>query len=616
ITNPSGQWINISPNMDSSLALRGNGDQPLIFTATNPHELLAGFQYLMATTDGGMHWRKLSPDLGVPTPAPGAQPSAPANAPAGAGGRGAQLGTITAISTSGLAAGVIWVGTTNGLLHVTRNHGLTWQDVSIPGARGAVGSLDASHFDAGGAYVALRVPGEYTPSFYRTHDYGKTWTKIVTGMAVDQPSGSYAHVIRGDTRKAGLLFAGTESSMYVSFDDGDHWQSLMLNLPNTSYRDIVVKDNDLVVATYGRSIWILDDISPLREMTPELAGLAAHLFKPGDAIRVRRDVNGDTPLQAETPHAENPPLGAVIYYSLTAAPHGDITLDILDAGGTVVRHLSSAPIPPLSDPPAPVAPWWLEEPKPLPTAVGLNRVNWNIRYDNPPAFNHNYAQVMGAVPHETPYTPEGPIALPGVYTARLTVDGKSYTQTFTVRNDPRSPATAADLAAQHDLQMKLYAGAKSSWDGWHQAQAVRDEVAKVVAANPPADVTAAAAQLDSLVAQVQGDPAPLPNFGRHTGPPTFAALNGTEPGESIPLESMNGQLRTTDYGDMAPSAPMLAAWRMACTDLRSAITAWQGINTKELRAFNALLAKHDLAPIAAAPGLALPVCVPAPAPRR
>jgi len=263
-----------------------------------------------------------------------------------------------------------------------------------------------------------------------------------------------------------------------------------------------------------------------------------------------------------------------------------------------------------------VAPWWLEVPQPLPTAVGLNRVNWNIRYDNPPAFNHNYAQVMGAVPHETPYTPEGPIALPGVYTARLTVDGEAYSQTFTVRNDPRSPATAADLLAQHNLQMKLYGGAKTSWDGWHQAQAVRDAVAQVVMGNPPAEVKAAAARLDSLIAQVQGDPTPLPNFGRHAGPPTFAALNGTEPGESIPLVSMNGQLRTTDYGDMAPSAAMLAAWRMACTDLRSAVATWASINAKDLVAFNALLAKSNLKPVAAAPALAAPVCVTAPTARR
>ncbi len=608
ITRPSWQWINVAPNVDSSLDLRANGDQPLVFDATDPHELLAGYQYLMATTDGGMRWRKLSPDLtatrGVSAPPPAY------------GGR-VFLPTITAISTSPVARGVIWVVTSNGLVRLTRNGGATWANVSIPGVRGFISSVDASPLDAATAYVALRVNGEFGPYFYRTHDWGRTWTKITDGMATDQPGGSFAHVIRADTRKAGLLFAGTESSMYVSFDDGDHWQSLMLNLPTTSYRDIVVKDADLVVATYGRGIWILDDISPLRQMRAELADAPAHLFRPADAIRVRRDVNGDTPLQAETPHAENPPDGAVIYYALGAKPAGDITLDILDASGAVIRHLSSAPIPPLPDAPAPVATWWLATPRPLPTAVGLNRVAWNFRYDHPPAFHHNYAQVMSAVPRETPYTPEGPLALPGTYTARLTVDGHAYTRTFAVRNDPRSPATLADLGAQHALQMKLYAGARESWDGWHQVQAARDAVARVVAADPPAEVAAAAARLDAAMARVQGDTALLNYYVEPSGPPTFAALNGTEAGESVPLISMNGQLRTTDYGDQAPTAGMLHAWTLACEGLAAVVRDWRRIDGPDLAGFDALLARHGIAAIpAAAPGLAAPDCAGSRATRR
>ncbi|HXY68356.1 MAG TPA: hypothetical protein VEH62_02840 [Gemmatimonadales bacterium] len=599
ITYPSGQWINVAPNIDASLGLRANGDQPLAFNATNKHELLAGYQVLMATTDGGAHWRKLSPDLAAPTGAP---------PPEGAR-QSVQGPSISAISSSPVRAGVIWVGTTSGKVQVTRDHGTSWRDVSIPGTGGLVSSVDASPLDPAAAYVAIRVRNEFGPSFYRTHDYGATWTKIVAGMATDEPGGSFARVIRADTKKAGLLFAGTESTMYVSFDDGDHWQSLMLNLPVTSYRDAVVKDNDLVVATYGRGIWILDDLSPLRQMTPAVAAAPAYLFTPGDAVRVRRDVNGDTPLQAEVPHADNPPLGAVIYYALGAAPAGELTLDILDASGAVVRHFSSAPIPPLSDPPAPVADWWLEVPQPLPTRVGLNRVSWNIRYDNPPAFNHNYAQVMGAVPHATPYTPEGPLALPGTYTARLTADGRTYTETFTVRNDPRSPATAADLRSQHALQMKLYAGARESWDGWHQVATVRAAVGQAVRSGAPAEVAAAAARFDSVLARLAGDPAPLPYYVVRTGPPTFAGLNGTEAGETVPLLSMNGQLRTTDYGDLAPTESMRRAWAAGCADLRTAVEAWRTINATDLAAFNAVLTRNGLAPIAAAaPALAPPAC--------
>ena len=191
------------------------------------------------------------------------------------------------------------------------------------------------------------------------------------------------------------------------------------------------------------------------------------------------------------------------------------------------------------------------------TAVGLNRVNWNIRYDNPPAFNHNYAQVMGAVPFGTPYTPEGPLALPGTYTVRLSVDGNVQTQTVTVRNDPRSPATLADLREMHVLQMHLYQGARTSWDGWHQVQAVRDVVGAIRRANPPAEVAAAAGPLDSVLARVQGNTTIIPaNARRAVAAPNFATENGTEPGESVVLLSMNGQLRTTDYGDIAPTEAM------------------------------------------------------------
>jgi photosystem II stability/assembly factor-like uncharacterized protein len=468
ITYPSGQWINVSPNVDTSETLREVGNQPILWSPANPHELLVGFQYLMATTDGAMHWHKLSPDLGYPkgeTPPPSAPPTAGARGGRGGGPGG---GSIESVSPSSNAAGVIWVGTNNGLIKLTKDHGTTWTDVTIPNlpnpTRADISAIDASHTDSAAAYVAIdyHTTGDYKPYFYRTHDYGKTWTEIINGLPADQPSGSFARVIRADTKKAGLIFAGTESSVYVSFNDGDDWQSLMLNLPNTSYRDMTIHDNDLVVGTYGRGFWILDDYSPLRQITPAVALEAAHLFKPGDAVRVRRNVNGDTPFPPEVPHAANPPLGAIIYYYLGTRPSGDITLDIMDAAGKVVRHMSSAPIPPLPDAPPPVPNFWLEKPKPMPTEVGTNRINWNIRYDNPPAFTHNFAQVMGAMTEDTPYSPEGPLALPGVYTLKLTVNGKSYTQTLTVKNDPRSPATAADLRAQHELQMNLYNYAKEA----------------------------------------------------------------------------------------------------------------------------------------------------------
>jgi photosystem II stability/assembly factor-like uncharacterized protein len=618
ITYPSGQWMNISPNVDTALNLRWNNENPLVFNATNPHELFAGFQYVMSTIDGGAHWRRISPDLGIAKASGASVPGR--GAAGGRGGAAAAGGTINAIASSPVTPGLLWVGTSNGLIQLTRDHGATWQDVSIPDVRGSISSLDASHLDAATTYVALRAAGETTPSFYRTHDYGKTWTKIVNGMRTDQISGSYAHVIRADPRKAGLLYAGTESSMYVSFDDGDNWQSLMLNLPNTSYRDIVVKDNDLIVATYGRSIWILDDISPLRQITPQIAAESAHLFKPGDAIRVRREMNEDTPFPPEVPHGLNPPVGAIIYYYLGTRPANDITLQILDAAGNVVRHYSSAPIPADTNPPPQVPPYWLKVPEPMPTATGTNRINWDLRYDDPPAFSHSMDPyyTLNAVPGETVYHQEGPLALPGAYTVKLTVDGKTYTQTVTVRNDPRSPATLADLRAQHDLQMRLYNGAREAWDGWLQVDAMRKAVADLVRGNPPAEAASAAATFDSALARVGGVPGIVDNtrgdaFGGRLVP-NFAAINGREGGEGV-LFSMNGQLRTNDFGDMAPNEPMRRGWVNVCTDLWSAVTAWKAINENDLVAFNTVLARNNLRPIAAAaPTLPVPMCAAAPRP--
>ena len=333
ITYPSGQEINVAPNVDTSLALRRSGNQLLEWSATNPHELLAGYQCLMSTIDGGVHWKRLSPDLG----------NRKGETPPPTGG-----GTITGFSTSSVAPGVIWAGTSNGLIKLTKDHGVAWEDVTMANPLPAgtqVSTIDASHQDPATAYVSMdaHAIGDMTPYIYRTHDYGKTWTQISNGLATNQPHGSFVRVVRTDTKRSGLLFAGTESSVYVSLDDGDNWQSLMLNLPTTAFRDMVIKDNDLVVGTYGRSVWILDDFSPLRQITAAVAAEPAHLFKPADAYRVRRNINAGTPFPPEIPHGDNPPLGAIIYYHLGSKPTGYITLDISDKAGRVVRHMSSAP---------------------------------------------------------------------------------------------------------------------------------------------------------------------------------------------------------------------------------------------------------------------------------
>ena len=605
ISYPTEQWINVSPAVDPSRRLRTAFSQPIMFAPWNQHMLVAGFQSVWSTTDGGGHWTAMSPDLGV---RPGAPPAAPTaggtNAPPG--------GAIESMSGSTVAAGTLWIGTNNGLIKVTRDGGKTWQDASIPdipnAARAEVLTVDASHFEASTAYAVIDLHriGDYTPYVYRTHDYGKTWTRIVDGLATNQPSGSFARVIRNDTKKKGLLFAGTESGMYVSFDDGDHWQSLMQNLPTTSYRDIAIKDNDLVVATYGRGFWAIDDYSMLRQVSSTIASETSHLFKPGDAMRVRRNVGADTPFPPEFPHALNPIEGVALDYWLASTPSREITLDVLDSSGALVRHLSSAPIAPVTEAARPPHPnFWVATPTPLQTRAGTNRAHWDLRYDAPPAFSHSFE--INANPGLTPASPEGPLAIAGVYTIKLTADGRSSTQTVAVRNDPHAPASPAAMSAQHALQMKIYAGIKTAYTGHTLAVALQTALRAVPAGaqSEPGDASARAAALAAQLDTIVGLDAGRGRGGGggrgrgQTPPPNFRAING----------ALVGQLNAQDNGDMAPTTSALAAFSTTCKELRTVVTAWERLSGAELTAVNALLKSRGRPAIAnSAESLRPPLC--------
>lgn len=453
ISYPSEQWINVSPAADPAASLRTTSSQPILFAPWNRRQLMAGFQSVMSTTDGGAHWTAMSGDLtGAPAPVPGARPAA-----------------IESMSASTIGSGMLWVGTSNGRIAVTRNGGRSWDDVSVPGIPNAVRAevtVEASHHDAGTAYAvySLQRAGDYAPHVFRTRDFGRTWTPIVTGLPVNEANGSFARVVREDPVKTGLLFAGTESGMYVSFDAGDHWQTLMQNLPTTSYRDIAIKGNDLVVATYGRGFWVLDDYSLLRQLTPAVASEPAHLFAPGEAVRTRRNVNADTPFPPEVPHALNPLEGVIIDYWLAEAPRSPIAIDVLDASGAVVRHMTSAPAIAVVEAARPPHPnFWVAPPEVLPAAVGGNRTHWDLRSDAPPAFRHSFE--INANPGLTPPSPEGVLALPGIYTVRLTVDGRSWSRRAVVTPDPRSPASIAALRAQHALMANIAEAIRVTYAG-------------------------------------------------------------------------------------------------------------------------------------------------------
>jgi photosystem II stability/assembly factor-like uncharacterized protein len=593
VSYPSEQWISVSPALNAELHLRTAFSQPMQFAPWNQHELLAGFQFMMATTDGGVHWKKISPDLTWPkgmTPIPDTAVVPPGSFPRGA---------IETISASSVGHGTIWAGTNNGLIKVTKDDGRTWDDVTIPNlpypARAFISIIDASHTDAGGAYVAVDESrsGDYAPYFYRTHDFGKTWTRISNGLPANEPSASFARVIRADLQKAGLLVAGTESGMYVSFDDGDNWQSLQLNLPNTSYRDIAFAGNDLVVGTYGRGIYVLDDYAVLRQMTPATAAEPVHLFKPDATARVRRNTNFDTPFPPEVPHALNPPDGVILYYSLDSKPSGEITIDVIDSAGTALRHLSSIAAEPVKEAAKPPHPnWWLLPPQALPSSAGLNRANWDLRLDSPPAFTHSFE--INANPGLTPPTPEGILAPPGTYTVKLTVNGKSFAQKVTVTNDPRSPATNADVRAQYALLRKISDGAKTAWNAYVQVDAMRAALKSRMPADTASDAAKAIKAFLARVDSVGGNA----GIGGRRPPPNFYALNA----------NFIGQLTGQDNADQAPTEATLDGYAVACRDLKTAVTNWTAIVSKGLADLNSTLGKSGAQSVSAAPAVKAPEC--------
>src|SRR4051812_11591621 len=593
ISYPSGEWINVGPEQDPSLKLRPSLNLPIVFSTWHGRrELLAGYQYVMGTGDGGVTWVKRSPDLSIPHP--GVPTVTGVHEPA----RDSTMPprTIWSIAPSPAVPGVIWTGATNGVVQVSRNRGTSWSDVTPPDVeiaqRTIRSTVEASPLVGGTAYVALDLHfrGDYGPYIYRTRDYGRTWTKVVTGLPASQPSGAMVHVVRADPRRRGLLFAGTESGVYVSFDDGDHWQSLLLNLPVTLVNDIAIHGNDLIVGTYGRGIWVLDDYAVLRQLGAASQTAPAQLFAPSGAVRLRRNVDYNTPFPKEEPQAPNPPPGALIYYSLGAKPAGDIAIDVLDARSNVVRHLTSAPASPVREAArAPMESFWLAPPSSLSVNAGLNRAVWDLRYDPPPAFAHSFA--FNGNPGSTPALPEGPLVGPGAYTVRLTVDGKSYSQTLNVRPDPRTHPAPATLAAQHVLLMRLYSGSRASWADVRPVATLRDAVAKIAPSDSVSELGKAARALVTTLDSIAGDSLGEVRQVWDAPPPTWSLVDLNR---EFAIE-LAGQ----DNADQAPTRAMLALAHSSCDALAKLVGRWRQLVRVELPAFNRTLAAHAVATLAA-----------------
>lgn len=443
----TGQAQDISPDCHDG-KYRFIRTAPIVFSPVDHKTLYFAGNVVFKTTDGGNSWDVISPDLTRTS----------YNIPSSVGIYANDMmkhmkprGVVYTIAPSPLDENLIWAGSDDGLIHVTRNGGSTWEDVTPPSITDwdKISMLEASHTDINTAYAAvncIRLNDEH-PHIYRTKDGGKTWKEIVNGLP-EEPINS----VKEDPVRKGLLFAGSENAVYVSFDDGDHWQSLRLNMPASSIRDLVIKDNDLVVATHGRSFWILDDITPLRQLSKNSVKDAVTLYQPEPAYRVRWDMWPDTPLPADEPAGKNPPDGAIIDYYLKENSHDTVKLDLFDSAGTLVRHYTSKDslykIPDVNIPL-----YWIRPQQILSADSGSHRFLWDMHYtplNVPPSYP------ISAIVGNTAPAPTSPWVMPGTYTVKLTVNGKVYTKPLIIKMDPRVKASTGDLLEQHDYSMICY----------------------------------------------------------------------------------------------------------------------------------------------------------------
>jgi photosystem II stability/assembly factor-like uncharacterized protein len=559
---------------------RFGGAPPLAFSPQDPHTLYMASERVRRSKDRGETWEVISPDLAAVS-----GNAAAAAVAAGGGGVGAPAagGSIQTLALSSVSPDVIWVGTSTELIHVTRDGGKTWANVTPPNLPpAAINVIDASHADAGTAYAAL-LSRDGHPHFYRTSNYGQNWDEISSGLRDD----GTARAIREDPKDPSLLYAGTVTGVYVSFDRGTHWQPLQLNLPTTVVSDITVKDSDLVISTYGRGFWILDDVSPLRQARAVLdAHAAPYFFKPEPASRTRWDNTQDTPVPPEMVVGENPPEGAILDYYLPKAA-SKVTLTISDPSGGVIREFTN--VAPPADTTMPNVPeYWIMPPTVMPTSAGMHRVNWDLRYPDPPSLNYGYSGNAldyreytlnwHAIPGKTyRNTVVGPMVLPGTYTAKLTVDGQSSSQPITVVQDPRISVPEADLRAQFHLQQRMVAGLDVTYRAITYVQQVREALAdrlKRAGTSQAAQITARAQAIDAELAPLAASSGPLGLAHRDLG------------------RRINDQL----IGDARPTASVIAGVDAPCAAIDHALDALR-THVSGIGQLNEQLKAASLAPL-------------------
>jgi photosystem II stability/assembly factor-like uncharacterized protein len=544
----------------------------------DPHWMFVGAQWVLASNDR-VTWTKISPDLTARSDAAATlrQPN----------------GTIVAIAASPLNVDVLWAGTSNGLIHVTKDRGKTWTNVTPPGLTSqpalTLWTMEASPHDPAVAYAAaIDLSDRHAPCLLMTSDFGATWQEIVTGLPADVPT----RVVREDPVRPSLLYAGTQAGAYVSFDRGGHWTSLQLNLPRITVNDLTIHGADLAIATWGRGLWILDDVTPLRQI--DAVGAAterAFLFAPAAATRVRWDNNHDTPLPPEVWSGGNPPDGAPIDYYLKSAA-SRVTLSIRDAAGALVREFTSTA--PAADRRMPNVPeYWFAPPTVTDPSAGMHRIVWDLRYPPPPPLdydregNPSYAvsygiiapAVRGASPRQQPL---GPLVLPGTYRITLTADGVTTAGDLTVANDPRSTATVDDLTTQVRAERGLSAAIARLHDGIEQVRALRDEARERTRSSQSADVRSALTAFEGAAAS------------------TIAALAGGR--------TAVDQLAEVEQGDGAPTPSTAAAIAASCGRGDAAIGLYRRLLGEDLAALNRVLTAAGIASVQAPPPLAGAAC--------
>jgi photosystem II stability/assembly factor-like uncharacterized protein len=582
-----GEVADVTPEPVRRGEYRYDRTLPVVFSPLNPHALFFSANVIFKSTDRGNSWQVISPDLSRESY------EIPANLGAFAASdpeKGKHRGVIYALAPSFQEAETIWAGTDDGFIHITRDAGKSWQNVTPPQLTpwSKVSIIEASHYEAGTAYAAINRfrLDDLHAHIYRTRDYGKSWQEINKGLANNAP----INVVREDPARRGLLFAGSEASVYVSFDDGDSWQPLQLNLPHTSMRDLTIHGDDLIVGTHGRSFWILDDITPLRQISSELAKASAHLFAPQDALRFRWNRNTDTPLPPEVPAGKNPPDGAIIDYYLSAAVSREVTLEILDAQNQVVRRYSSADKPePMEKIAAenPIPMYWVRPAQILSTAAGMHRFVWDLRYAAPESIDHEFP--IAAIAHDTQKMPLGAWVLPGKYSVKLSVEGKSYTQSLTVKMDPRITTQDADLRKQFEMETGAVQGMNASFRALGQVQSVRaqlkDRAAKTGKGKVADAIAALASKAGELAGEAQAAFYGVPPSGKQ--PENFATLN----------QHFAGLLAVADSADALPTKQAMAVFRELEEDLQRLHYLWNKMREREIINLNVELRGAGLAPV-------------------